>query len=42
VLTRLGLRLNLDNATPMTYVSGGHFLYGPELGDYLIAYALPR
>jgi quinoprotein glucose dehydrogenase len=40
------------NATPMTYVSGGrqfvvlaaggHFLYGPELGDYLIAYALPR
>jgi quinoprotein glucose dehydrogenase len=40
------------NATPMTYVTGGrqyvvlaaggHFLYGPELGDYLIAYALPR
>ena len=40
------------NATPMTFVSGGrqfvvlaaggHFLYGPELGDYLIAYALPR
>ena len=40
------------NATPMTYVTGerqyvvlaagGHFLYGPDLGDYLIAYALPR
>lgn len=40
------------NATPMTYVAGGrqfvvlaaggHFLYGPEMGDYLIAYALPR
>ncbi len=40
------------NATPMTYVTsgrqfvvlaaGGHFLYGPELGDYLIAYALPH
>jgi glucose dehydrogenase len=22
--------------------AGGHFLYGPELGDYLIAYALPH
>jgi len=40
------------NATPMTYkadgrqfvvlAAGGHTLYGPELSDHLIAYALPK